>query len=83
MGVSYVPISMEGTNDPSDRPTELSDLQVAILQHFAAGRSSVQVARTLAISEATMRRNLQEARQALNATNTAQAIYIAVKAGLI
>lgn len=66
--------------DPSDG---LDDLQRAILWLVAQGRTSVQVARELAISEATMRRSLRRARDRLGATNTPNAVYIATKRGLI
>lgn len=62
---------------------DLTRLQMAILKGLAEGDSSAQVSRALAISEATMRRNLQEARDALGAVSTANAIYIATKAGQI
>lgn len=74
---------MEERSGPAEDAPGLSEVQIAILRHFAAGKSSLQVARALAISEATMRRNLLEARQSLNATSTANAIYLATKAGLI
>lgn len=66
-----------------DDPSELSELQRDILKRLAERNSSAQAARALAVSEATMRRNLQEARDALGAVSTANAIYIATKAGLI
>ena len=74
---------MEERSESSDHPSRLSELQVEILQRFAAGHSSTQVARSLAISEATMRRALQDARNILGAASTANAIYLATKAGLI
>ena len=74
---------MEERSETDDHRSGLSELQVEILQRFAAGQTSTQVARALAISEATMRRNLQDARNTLGAASTANAIYLAAKAGLI
>ena len=71
----------ESTADHAER--DLTELQIAILKRLAEGGSAAQVSRALAISEATMRRNLQEARDALGAGSTANAIYIATKAGQI
>lgn len=81
--IACVSIAMNERSEPGEHPAGLSELQRAILRRFAEGGSSAQVARGLAISEATMRRNLQEARDALGATSTANAIYIATKSGLI
>ena len=74
---------MEERSESGDHPGGLPELQTAILRRFAEGESSAQVARALSISEATMRRNLQEARDALGAVSTANAIYLAAKGGLI
>lgn len=74
---------MEERSKTGDHPGDLSELQTAILRRFAGGESSAQVARALSISEATMRRNLQEARDLLGAASTANAIYLAAKEGLI
>ena len=71
----------ESAADHAER--DLTELQIAILKQLAEGGSAAQVSRALAISEATMRRNLQEARDALGAGSTANAIYIATKAGHI
>lgn len=74
---------MEADENESRDTMAITELQAAILRRLAEGGSSAQVARGLAISEATMRRNLQEARDALGAVSTANAIYVATKAGLI
>ena len=74
---------MEERSESSDHAAGLSELQIEILRRFAEGNSSAQVARSLAISEATMRRNLQYTRAVLGAASTANAIYLATKAGLI
>ena len=74
---------MEERSESGDHPGALPELQTEILRRFAEGESSAQVARALSISEATMRRNLQEARDALGAVSTANAIYLAAKGGLI
>jgi DNA-binding NarL/FixJ family response regulator len=74
---------MEERSETGDHPSGLSELQTAILRRYAEGASSAQVARALSISEATMRRNLQEARDILGAASTANAIYLAAKGGLI
>jgi len=74
---------MEERSESGDDPGGLSELQTSILRRFAEGESSAQVARALSISEATMRRNLQDARDALGASSTANAIYLAAKGGLI
>lgn len=74
---------MEERSESHVHAISLPELQLRILRLYAEGRSSIQVARALAVSEATMRRNLKEARDALGAENTANAIHIATKAGLI
>lgn len=79
-------------NDASDDPTQaqddrrppsLDDLQRSILRHAAHGRTAAQIARDLAVSEATMRRALHRARLALGAKSTTHAVYLAAKEGLI
>lgn len=64
-------------------PRPLSDLEKDVLWHLAQGKSGLHTARDLSISEATMQRVLRRARAALGATNTANAVYLAVKSGQI
>lgn len=74
---------MEGITGTDDQLQGLSPLQTDILRLVALGDTSRQVVRKLSISEATMRRNLSEARDILGATSTANAVYLATKGGLI
>lgn len=74
---------MEERGGSEHHAGELSELHTAILKLLAEGNSSAQTARALSVSEATMRRNLQEARDVLGAVSTQHAIYIAAKRGLI
>jgi DNA-binding NarL/FixJ family response regulator len=68
----------------AERPSELLDaLQRAVLWRVAHGQKATQVARELAISEATMRRTIRRARVALGAVSTVHAVYLAAKGGLI
>jgi DNA-binding NarL/FixJ family response regulator len=57
--------------------------QREILSNLAQGMTGPQVARAMAISEATMRRMLRTAWQQLGASSTTNAVYLAAKAGLI
>ncbi len=70
--------------DDAEQPTELLDaLQRSILWHVAQGMTAPQIARELAVSEATMRRAIRRARASLGATSTTHAVYLAAKGGLI
>ena len=73
---------MNAQNGAPD-PSRLSELQLQILNRYAMGDSSRQVARAVGASEATMRRVLREARDSLGAVNTVNAVYLAAKAALI
>ncbi len=68
---------------PDGASPTLDDLQRSILWHAAHGRTAAQIARDLAVSEATMRRALHRARVALGAKSTTHAVYVAAKEGLI
>jgi DNA-binding CsgD family transcriptional regulator len=59
-----------------DRPTQA-------LQMIARGRSIDQAADDMSISRSSIEKFLMTIRKRLNARNTANAIYIAAKAGLI
>ena len=58
-------------------------MQVTILRLWAEGDSGRQIARSVGLSEATMRRLLAELRDLLGARNTTHAVYLACKDGLI
>jgi DNA-binding NarL/FixJ family response regulator len=59
-------------------PRELETLRLAAL-----GYSSKGMARYLSIAEVTAKKHLQAAREALGAANTANAVYLALRSGLI
>jgi DNA-binding CsgD family transcriptional regulator len=60
-----------------------TDRELEALRLLARGLSSAAVARSLAISESTLRRTLRGAREALAANGTVNAIYLATRKGLI
>lgn len=61
----------------------LTHRQKQILTHLAAGLSETQAARALAISDRTLRRDVQAAQAALGAETTCQAVALAVAAGAV
>ncbi|HVF52578.1 MAG TPA: hypothetical protein VNC78_03115 [Actinomycetota bacterium] len=77
---------MYGTEEgrgSGDIPAELDDLQLALLRSLASGMSQAQAARAARVSEATMRRAIRGAREAMGASTTIRAVYLAAKRGLI
>jgi DNA-binding NarL/FixJ family response regulator len=61
----------------------LSARQRAVLEGAAAGLTERETGRALGLAEATVRKHLASAREALGARSTAQAVARAVAAGLI
>ena len=67
----------------SPGPSELSSGEIRLLQLVAQGHSAIKVARSLALSEATLRRRLRAVQTKLDANSRINAVYIAAKRGLI
>ena len=61
----------------------LSHEEATLLLLVARGQSTSKVARTLAISESTMRRRLTSLQRKLGANSRINAVYLAAKSGLI
>jgi DNA-binding NarL/FixJ family response regulator len=57
--------------------------EMAALQHRAHGRDNHQVARKMRVSVATVRTYLAQAMEKLGANDTAHAVWIATRAGLL
>lgn len=64
-------------------PADLSPEEVEVLAWFARGFTIERIARTLGISERTVRRRLRAAADALGAHTTVEAVVCAVRRGLI
>lgn len=54
-----------------------------VLQHFANGRSTIEVARSLTISQKTVKNHLTSIYQKLNVRDRTEAVLLAVRMGLI
>lgn len=69
------------TNRPSD--PVLTRREQEVLQMFANGRSTVEVARELSISQKTVKNHLTSIYQKLNVRDRTEAVLLAVRMGLI
>lgn len=65
------------------RATTLSDRERAVLREVAAGRSTKQIARSLGITERTVKFHVSSIMNKLGADNRAQAVAEAAKRGLL
>ena len=70
-----------GENLPPERT--LTPRESQVLQLFANGRSTVEVARTLGISQKTVKNHLTSIYQKLNVRDRTEAVLLAVRMGLI
>lgn len=61
----------------------LDDFELRLLKLIATGASVQRVARTLAISESTLRRKLAVVSRKLGASGRTNTVYLAAKKGLI
>ncbi|MEE3350174.1 MAG: helix-turn-helix transcriptional regulator [Candidatus Gastranaerophilaceae bacterium] len=62
-----------------DRSFNLTQIEIQILQLVAEGMDNVEIAKTLFISRHTVKAHLTSAYRKLNATNRANAVYVAMK----
>jgi two-component system NarL family response regulator len=66
-----------------DRDAVLTRREQEVLQHFANGKSTVEVARSLTISQKTVKNHLTSIYQKLNVRDRTEAVLLAVRMGLI
>jgi DNA-binding NarL/FixJ family response regulator len=74
---------VEGVKHPRGRPGRLSAREHGVLRLIAAGLSNRQIARTLSISERTVKFHVTALLNKLGAENRAQAAAIAAERGLL
>lgn len=85
-GVPYLPqsIAADVIGTLRDAPQEhLTERELEILGHLAAGRSNKEIASELNISERTVKFHVSEILARLGVSNRAHAVAVAQKAGLI
>ena len=70
-------------NQGSDPSSQLSDEEAALLLAVAHGHAAQRIARSLALSEATLRRRLRKVQKKLGANSRINAVYLAAKRGVI
>ena len=63
--------------------TDLTEREIDVLKHVAAGLSNKQIARRLGLSEKTVRNHLSRAFNKLGATNRTEAVMNAMRARLV
>ena len=61
----------------------MTSRQLQVLRLFAMGRTSIEIAAELGISVSTVEAHLSGARESLGAKNSAHAVYLTCKKGLI
>ena len=66
-----------------ERDAVLTRREQEVLQHFANGKSTVEVARALTISQKTVKNHLTSIYQKLNVRDRTEAVLLAVRMGLI
>ncbi len=76
-------VLQEMNNPHPDSHTLLSDREMEVLRRVAEGLPNKQIARSLGISESTVKFHLTSIFQKLNADNRAQAVAMAVHGGLL
>lgn len=72
---------LQGSSEP--RNSSLSSREREVLQWIAAGRRQLDIAGTLGLSERTIENHLRRIRLRLGAKTTAEAVRIAIRAGII
>lgn len=75
-------VSMTNRKRSRARHANLSAREMHVLKHVAAGLSNKQIARTLGISENTVRNHLTRVFNKLRATNRTEAVMNAMRAGI-
>lgn len=69
--------------DSAARPVHLTDREIEVLKHIAAGLDTREIADVLSISHQTVRKHIENILAKMNAANRAHMVALAISYGLI